>query len=62
MIKYENNCCNCSIFCSDCGKKKQPVLICDKCGDRVDDLYDVDGEELCEICALKALPKVEIGE
>jgi hypothetical protein len=28
-------------------------LYCDKCNDDVDELYDVDGEELCKDCLLE---------
>ena len=55
MIKYENECCGCateSYPClgSACPNRNVKHLYCDKCGEDVEELYKVDGEELCEDC------------
>ena len=36
-----------------------PVLICDRCRDEVEDLYDYYGEQLCEDCLLREFGKVD---
>lgn len=47
---YENRCVDCDIPCTDCGLKRVPVFVCDRCG-KEDKLYNVDGEQqLCEHC------------
>ena len=33
--------------------KPVTVIVCAKCGEELDDVYDVDGEELCEDCLRK---------
>ena len=56
MIRYENHCCECAVPgypCrgSFCPNRNVPVYYCDKCGEEIeDDIYEVDGEELCEEC------------
>lgn len=52
MIKYEDYCVDCEhcIGFACPYKMKIPVHYCDKCGDAIDDVYEVDGEELCETC------------
>lgn len=56
MIKYENLCVDCvsqGMHCKGAAcpnNKPVPVHCCDKCGDVLDDVYEVDGEELCEDC------------
>lgn len=51
MVKYENYCCSCDpCWGSICPNRKVPVHYCDKCGEELDKIYDVDGEELCESC------------
>lgn len=61
MKKLENHCCDCATEgypCrgASCPNKNVEVYYCDKCGDLLEDIYDVDGEELCENC-LKELFK-----
>ena len=53
MVKYENHCVGCD-HCMGfaCPYKKVPVYYCDKCKDELDEVYEVDGEELCERCLL----------
>lgn len=55
MVKYENRCCDCATPAypcrgSSCPLRSVPVHYCDKCGDELDEVYEVDGEELCEDC------------
>ena len=53
-IRIENHCCDCatpSYPCTpDCPLRNVEVHYCDKCGDELDDIYDVDDKELCEYC------------
>ena len=63
MLIFENNCSGCHDdgYCiSNCPHKKVPHLYCDKCKDEVDDLYDVAGKQLCDVCALSFL-KIDIS-
>lgn len=55
MTRIENHCCDCATPgypCrgSACPLTRVEVHYCDKCGDELDDVYDIDGEELCEEC------------
>lgn len=55
MVKYENHCCDCATPgypCrgSECSLRKVTVYYCDVCGDELDEIYDVDGRELCGEC------------
>ena len=55
MIRYEDHCCDCAVpgypcLGSSCPNRNVPVYYCDKCGDELEDIYDLDGEELCEEC------------
>ena len=56
MKKIENHCCDCAVPGYPCRGSLCPltrcvVYYCDKCGDEIDeDVYDVDGKELCEEC------------
>ena len=56
-VEYENDCVGCPQGCINCGRKhsRYVYLICDKCGDEVDALYKLDGEELCSSCVLDNL-------
>ena len=67
MTKYENECCGCateSYPClgSACPNRHVPHFYCDKCGEDVEELYKVDGEELCEECLKDNFEKVELEE
>ena len=67
MIKYEDECCGCateSYPClgSACSNRNVPHFYCDKCGEDVEELYKVDGEELCEDCLKNNFEKVELEE
>ena len=54
MIKIENFCVDCGLPClgSGCPNRNVKVCYCDKCNAELsyDEIYDVDGEELCEDC------------
>lgn len=55
MVKIENHCCDCASPGYPCRGSLCPlthveVYYCDKCGDEIDEIYDVEGEELCEYC------------
>ena len=55
MKKYENHCCDCAVegypcLGSSCSLKKVPVYYCDRCESEIDEIFDVEGEELCEDC------------
>lgn len=56
MVKaIENHCCGCAVPAYPCMGASCPlthveVHYCDKCGEEIDEIYDVDGEELCEEC------------
>lgn len=57
MVRIENHCCDCAVPgypCrgSMCPNRRVEVHYCDKCGEELpyDEIYEVDGEELCELC------------
>lgn len=54
MVKNENHCVDCGLSClgSSCPNRNVEVHYCDKCNEEIpyDEIYDVDGEELCEEC------------
>lgn len=55
MLRVENHCCDCATPgypCRGnlCSLTHVEVHYCDKCGDELDDIYDVEGEEFCEYC------------
>ena len=56
MRKLMNMCCDCAVpaypcLGSSCPNRNVPVYFCDKCDCEIDsDIYEVDGEELCEDC------------
>ena len=52
MIRYENQCVDCGLPCfSSCPYKNVEVHYCDHCdAEMYEEIYQVDGEELCEDC------------
>lgn len=55
MKVIENHCCDCAVPAYPCRGDLCPltrveVHYCDKCDCELEDIYDVDGEELCEDC------------
>lgn len=59
MIREENDCVGCE-HCRFCGARNAKHFYCDKCGEDVEELYDYEGQELCEVCLLEEVPKVEV--
>jgi hypothetical protein len=55
MIRYENQCCGCAApgypcIGSSCPNRHVEVHYCDECDEELEEIYDVDGKELCEEC------------
>lgn len=56
MFKIEDQCCGCAVpgypcLGPTCPNRNVKVYYCDKCGEELgDEIYEVDGEELCEGC------------
>ena len=60
MIKIVDMCCDCAVpgypcLGSSCPRRNVEVHCCDICGEQFgdtvpSDIYDVDGEEICEEC------------
>lgn len=65
MVKYENRCIGCTeigLMClgESCRYRHVPVHFCDKCGIELEgDIYEADGEELCEDCLKSKYLKYE---
>lgn len=62
---YEDECCGCAVpaypcMGSACPNRNVLHLICDKCKEDVEELYDTENGELCEECTLKQFKKVVI--
>lgn len=63
MEKHENQCVGCppEIGCmgSACPNRNVKVIYCDKCGEEIDpdNVYEVDGDDLCEDCLKKKFRK-----
>ena len=55
MKRIENHCCECAVPgypCRGdaCPLRRVEVFYCDKCGCELDEIYVVDGDDLCEEC------------
>lgn len=63
MVDYKDACFgDCGVPCdSRCNHygKHYKVLLCDKCGHQTEELYDIDGTEVCEDCLLTMFPTTE---
>lgn len=64
MIKFENRCCDCAVAGYPCRGSACPlrcveVHYCDKCNEELDDIYELDGDELCEYCYEEIIEKEE---
>ena len=59
MVKVENGCVDCGLPCigAACRYNRVVILRCDRCHDEVEELYEVDGEDLCEDCLKKEFRK-----
>lgn len=64
MTKYEDECVCCppEMGClgSACPNRNVKHLYCDKCKADCEELYDYDGEELCEECLLDSFKKITL--
>ena len=64
MVKYESNCNGCP-DCIGCGRshKKVAVVYCDICNHEIqDDVYNLDGQHVCEDCLKETFYLCEAGE
>ena len=64
MKRIENHCCDCAVPGYPCKGSRCPnvnveVYYCDKCGDALDVIYEVDCEDLCLDC-LKEMFRKEL--
>lgn len=58
MIRYENECVGCPQGCTHCQLERVICYYCDDCGEQASELFEYDGKELCFICLLDKVPKV----
>lgn len=63
MNRITNECCDCaspSYPCrgASCPNRNVTRYYCDRCGSE-SELYDYDGEELCQDCLLEEFPRIE---
>ena len=63
-VRYEDQCVDCGLPCmgESCPNRNVPVYTCDDCSEEFypEDLYEVDGDMLCEHCLLNRFPKVSV--
>lgn len=59
MVKTESGCVNCGLPCigKACPYHTVEIHYCDECDEELDDIYEVDGDELCEYCLKKRFLK-----
>ena len=62
MLRIENHCCDCAVPgypCRGigCSLRRTEVHYCDHCDEEISEIYEVDGEELCEECLKKMFIK-----
>ena len=65
MIKYEDDCVGCppemSCIGDSCPNRRSVQhFYCDRCGDDVEELYFLDGQELCENCLKDNFEKITL--
>ena len=64
MIKYEDECVGCppEMGCmgNSCPNRNVKHLYCDECGKDVEEIYIVDGDELCKDCLLDSFYKITL--
>ena len=65
MIKIENECCNCATAAypclgESCEKRHSKHLFCNRCGEEVDKLFIVDGEQVCLECLPEMFETIEL--
>lgn len=64
MMRCENRCCDCAVPgypCQGdaCSLRHVVVYYCDHCDAELEEIYDVDGEELCKECLLNKFRRNE---
>lgn len=62
MLRIENHCCDCAVPgypCrgTSCSLRSVKVHYCDHCDSEIEEIYVVDGEDLCEECLKKMFIK-----
>lgn len=62
MIKFENDCVGCPQGCIHCGRESVPYLCCDECECEYEELYEYNGEQLCEDCLLEHFNKITLED
>ena len=63
--RIEDACVGCGLPCTtrcEYYGKKSAILVCDHCGCEPDELYKVDGEEVCEDCLKEMFERIEYGD
>lgn len=64
MTRKESGCVRCGLPCigDACPNYRVTRLICDICGEEPEELYYLDGRELCADCVLNRLEKVSTDD
>ncbi len=68
MRQIQNDCVGCSSVFGYCRGAACPnygdyvVLVCDCCGDECSELYEFEGQELCEDCVLENFRKISLED
>lgn len=63
MIEARNDCVGCDGPClPGCSKGKYTALVCDRCGDEVETLFEWEGEQICEDCLLDEIPHITVDQ
>lgn len=66
MIQYVDECVSCpkEMGClgSVCPHMNVPIYICDNCGNEVEELWDLEGEQLCLECLLDTVGARKVEE
>lgn len=59
MVVYEDRCVDCDLPCMGlgCPNRNVEVHYCDQCQEELGDIYEVDGDELCEDCLKERFKK-----
>ena len=64
LVYDKRNCVGCPPYMGCLGKMCpycwEATLKCDECGEEVEDLYRLDGDDLCDECFRKAVEKIHI--
>lgn len=52
MTRIENDCCGCDLPCmgASCPERRVPHTYCDVCGNEAEEMYEVDGDDICADC------------